>query len=389
VTGLIVGAASTDGLRSVLATVRKPRDEAQWTQLIASVCERDGAFAGRFVGALLECSPRTEAARQLGEPPDALRCRAEVSLDSSARSLGRVDLVFDDYEDDFVLLVELKLGSQYGDRQLERYAKALDGIRGRRKALLAITATTPLYGETTIGNDHRWLGSLRWSQLYDALHTLAHADPLVEAAWRSALELLREQGDFGPMDFDPTVMDAWARRDEAERLIRYLLEEVAKPVEQILQSRFGTTGGAVILGRGKTETSVVWPWRNRMHLKYAVPADVGEERLWVQFHAGGGAPFFSVEARYEHPREAIENEAIAAASRRLKARAFGVGNDGWGHYWARAVPALEVLEGPATIDRMLEIADQAALDLADSGLLAALAQLKPSGPPASPPDEAA
>jgi hypothetical protein len=67
-----------------------------------------------------------------------------------------------------------------------------------------------------------------------------------------------------------------------------------------------------------------------MHLKYAVPAGVGEERLWVQFHAGGGAPFFSVEARYEHPKETLDGDAIASATAYLKAREFGVGNDGWG-----------------------------------------------------------
>ncbi len=326
----------TDGLRLILATLRKSRDEAQWTQIIAAVCRRDGAFASRFVQALLQASPRPPAVQQLGELPATLRCRAEVSLDSVDESLGRVDLVFDDGSNGFLLLVELKLGSQYGDDQLERYLKALEALPGRQKGLTAITATAPLYGEVAVSEDPRWLGSRRWAQLYDELHALVHDDPLVQSAWQSSLELLSEQGDFGPMDFDPGVIDAWARRDEAENLIRYLLEEVSGPVERLLQERFEAIGGRKAHRTRQDRSAVVWPWRNRMHLKYAVPAAVGEERLWVQFHAGGGAPFFSVEARYEHPKEAVDDDASASAC--LRARGFGVGNDGWGYFLGSGRP---------------------------------------------------
>ena len=76
--------------------------------------------------------------------------------------LGRVNLIFRDDDRELCLLVELKLGSAYGDRQLERYLDALDALPARRKALIAVTATSPLAGEDEVASDDHWLGSLRF-----------------------------------------------------------------------------------------------------------------------------------------------------------------------------------------------------------------------------------
>jgi hypothetical protein len=131
----------------------------------------------------------------------------------------------------------------------------------------------------------------------------------------------------------------------------------------------------------------VQPWRNRWHLKYRIPVSAGEERLRVQFHASEGKPYFSVEARYEHPKETLEDiETVSAALRSL---AFGVGNDGWGHFWAKVTPAFAVLDGASTVDRMIEHASATIDALVDSGLIEALAERTPSTstPPAPPVDE--
>ena len=115
------------------------------------------------------------------------------------------------------------------------------------------------------------------------------------------------------MDFDPTVIHAWAQRDEAEELIRYLLGEVAQPTINIMQSLLGEELQVALVYRG--QSSVIWPWKNQLHLKYRVPADVTEERLRVEFHAGGGNPYFSVEARYEHPRKTLSQlRAVSKAT---------------------------------------------------------------------------
>ena len=54
--------------------------------------------------------------------PERLACRSERVLADPA---GRVHLVFTDADGPFTLLVELKLHSGYGHRQLERYLSSL------------------------------------------------------------------------------------------------------------------------------------------------------------------------------------------------------------------------------------------------------------------------
>ena len=153
-----------------------------------------------------------------------------------------------------------------------------------------------------------------------------------------------------------------------------------------MQSLLGDDLQVALVYRG--QSSVIWPWKNQLHLKYRVPADVTEERLRVQFHAGGGAPYFSIEARYEHPREVFsEQSAVSYATSALKDAGFEVGNDGWGHYWARVIPVEDLLCGPQTIDRMLSAIRVAGDSLSRSGLFEALAELQPSTPVQSPPAE--
>jgi len=324
--------------------------------------------------------------------PTDVRCRAEGSLWSlEGDGLGRVDLVFEDPGQNWLLLVENKLGSDYGDRQLERYLEALDSSAASQKGLVAVTTSTPILGEEQAGSDPRWLGSLRWSTLFPALAALPHDDPHVTALWRAALQLLRAEGDFGPMDADFDVVHAWSRRDEGERLLFFLLRELAKPTLDLLRARLGPDG-AQLMYRGQKNVAVLWPWKNQPNVKFVVPGDAGEERLRIQFNANSGQPFFSVEARYEHPKESLAGDpAVTAATQTLQAHGFDVGNDGWGHYWASVRPAAALIQGEQTGELLMAHVKQAVENLIESGLFSALANRQPQEPATDPdiasPDE--
>lgn len=373
----------TRELRTVLKASRRPRDEAQWTRIIAAVAASDSGFARRFAALLAERAPRANAAVSLVDPPDDLRCRCEGSISSAqGDGLGRVDLVFEDQAGTYYLLVEHKLGSEYGPRQLERYAEAVDAQGASRKGLVAITAATPLKGEDAVAEDPHWLGSLRWWRIFDALRSISHADPAIAAVWRASLDLLREQGDFGPMDATPELIREWSRRDKAEKMLFDLLRDLATPTVAAFDDVLGGHRSAEVFYRGKKKAAVVWPHRNRPHLKFKVPPDSFEERLWVQFYARGGDPHFGVEARYQHPKESLADDvAVSQATSDLQARGFVCRTDGSGHHWSRMVPVNDVIAGAETHDLLVNVVRTSVIQLVESGLFEALAARTPSSPP--------
>jgi hypothetical protein len=379
------------GLRSIIGVLRRPRDEAQWTQVIATACQADPRFASAVARVLIDQAPLRAAASALYPVPDRLDCVAERQVYSAeGADLGRIDLLFENHDEGFALVAELKLHSEYGHEQLTRYAGALDTMASSRRGLVAITKSRPLAGEDAVAGHPGWLGSLRWSAIYDSLYQLESADPSLCAGWKATLATLRRQGDFGPMDFDAAAVLAWARRDEAEGLLRHLLNEISEPVLDSARAAVGgttvDTGSVALILRGHTQAVV--PWRNRMHLKYAIPAD-GEERLRVQFHARDGQPFFTVEARYEHLKEdPSRSKAVVSSTAQLKSSGLGfeVGTD-WGHYWARLLPATEWLAGAETVDRLIHFADETITALAASGIFQALSDLSPTTPQSAGPIE--
>lgn len=337
-------------------------------------------------------APDPSRVAALGAIPAALECRAEVPLTAlDGSDLGRVDLLFEDPDRTFCLLAELKLHSEYGLDQLPRYLRALDAIPAQRKALLAVTKVTPQVGEEQVTADPRWMGSVRWSAAFDGLRAAAPSDQPLGEVWIEMLDLLRRHGDFGPMDFQPDALDAWARRDEAEGLIRYFLGELSLPALAALRSAAGrgpdNVETAERIMRGHSQP--VFPWRNRLHLKYAVLSEPPEERFRIQFLADRGRPYFTAEARYEHPKESLDDDAaVAEATARLTAGGIAHGNDGWGYYWTNHQPVRVYLAGAATLDRLLAGVVKAAGVIAESGLFAALAARTPTTPLAvSPPED--
>lgn len=235
------------------------------------------------------------------------------------------------------------MGSGYGVDQLERYRRALDASPAECTALLAVTTRSPQMGEEAVAGDPRWLGSVRWPDVCDALRALAHPEPLVGAAWRASLDVLREQGDLAPWISIRLPSEGWARRDEAEGILRYLLGELAQPTLTMVRERLGSGPddevAAALVWRG--QSTVVSPWRNQMHVKYRVAAEVKEECFRLQFLASDGKPYLTVEARDNHPKERFDDDPdldLENARRVLQEEGFACDNDGYGHYWARVTP---------------------------------------------------
>lgn len=181
--------------------MRRRGDEAQRTQMIAATARAASpaggpgdTFACRLAQIVLAAAPNTGVAGTLGPPPGDLALRAERSYGKH----GIVDLVFSDPLEQWVLLAELKLHSGYGDRQIDRYLAALDTVAAPAKALLAITKFLPVAGEAQADGNPRWLGSVRWRDIFDGLRAVPVEDGALAAGWRAGLDLLRDQGDFGP-----------------------------------------------------------------------------------------------------------------------------------------------------------------------------------------------
>ena len=175
-TSLDISSAERDPPGALLRALRRTGDEAQLTRVLASICAADPQFARAFAGLLLEHIGRTNgspAIRRLRRAlPTTIDCQAEAQLWAGRESRGRVDLRFTG--PGFTLLVENKLRSGYGRSQLSRYSEALamlpsPNAEGTATGLLAITRDVPSYGEASVAEDPRWLGSLRWAALLPAL----------------------------------------------------------------------------------------------------------------------------------------------------------------------------------------------------------------------------
>jgi hypothetical protein len=367
-----------DALSTFLASMRRTRDEAQFTQMIAGACASDPRFAGDLVRAMTRSAAGGDERLRV---PVELSCRAEKTVFSNAgHDLGRVDLVFRDKEG-FTLLVELKLHSAYGHDQLDRYRRALDAVPGSTRFLVAVTVNSPFSGEDSVSGDPRWLGSVRWSQIFTELRAMKHRSSGVESAWRAALDLMRKQGDSGLMDFDPSAVSAWARALEGEQVLKHLLREAARPVAAMLAETAEPIPAAHLIARGKNQTQPVVPWRGRLHVPYAVGSSTTEPRFRIQFLARDGAVSFSCEARYEHPKEQVMDvSAINEASVRLRKSGYAVDRDGEGWYWAKATDPTPWLMSPDPLQAMLEFTKSAVDELAASSIWNALGGVTPSTP---------
>jgi len=192
------------------------------------------------------------------------------------------------------------------------------------------------------------------------------------------------------MNFDPEAVEAWARRDEAEETLFAFLNELAQPTLAILRDATGSSpedeAAAQLIARGKHGATVVHPWKNQPNVQFAVPSALTELRFRIQFLAAGGKPYFTVEARYEHPKESLAgDEALEAATAALRRRHFDDGNDGYGYYWARVIPADDWLyEGAGALERLLAHVRENTQYLAEAHIFSSLERRTPVTPAETP-----
>jgi hypothetical protein len=377
---------SVAGLSALLESLRRPGDEAQLTQVIKVVAERDPAFAAGFAKTVVSGVPRASARKTLGSVPDRLQCTAEVHLDNLAgEDKGFVDLKFEDADAGFLLLVELKLYSGYGFEQLQRYLDGLKAQTSPRSALAAITRDVPRYGEWEAHADQQWLGSIRWARIFERLRALKHLDADLARAWPAFLDALKEKGDFGTMDIDPALIEGWARYQEGQDLLIGVMNEIAAPALDIVQSTYAATSGLSVDDAAEIvmhKNRVVWPWKERINVQFAVPKVANAERLRIQFLGGMGEPYFTVEARHEDVRPLLKAgaEPLTGITKALEEQGFATGHS-WGNYWARVHGPDEWLVTDGSMqEKLLALVEADVQDLVSSGLFEALPPASDGGP---------
>ncbi len=241
------------------------------------------------------------------------------------------------------------------------------------------------YGELGVHEDPRWLGSVRWARALPRLRTLTHPDAVLDAAWQAFLDVLVKQGDFGTVEYDREALTGWARYDEGKQVLIGLMAEIAAPVLEIVRSEVAGVSGEVPsvqhAGLIDHKGRQVFPWKERIHLQVAVPADPPVERLRVQFLGGPGGPHFTVEARYPDARPLLDLDPDAGGSPELRRATdylaglpepFSVERD-WENYWSRVHPPAQWLDaGPDVHEVLLSFVRDDVRVLAESGIFQAL-----------------
>ena len=370
-------ADAVDGQRAVLAALRRNRDEAQLTQVTAAVAGLDPHFAGELARVLVAAAPNADNVQAISPVPRELECRPEERLWSSERAdEGRVDLVFENQDEGFVLLVELKLHAGYGHEQVARYLRGRQRYTAERVGVLAVTRDAPAYGEPeqrTAG----WLGSVRWARVLEDIRAIDHLDARARELWLTVLDICEQEGDLGVTELDVDAIHAWARYKRGRGQLEEFMREAATGAFEAVKDELAQASDLVPVGepprlltRGAGEYRV-WPYQESIHLRVALPGD-GRERLRIQFLGGFSETLFTVEARHEDARRLPEpaRSTVRELSDRMQAtKRFDT--DGK-TYWARVHRPEQWLAEPDNVPATLvELTRTAVDELAGTGLLSA------------------
>jgi hypothetical protein len=373
----------------LLRGLRRTQDEAQLTRTIASVAAADRTFAAAFVRLLLSVAKSDERhaanVSQMGNVPDNVRCLTEhVVRGDETLDGGRVDLRFDD-GDNFTLLVENKLSSDFGPQQLKRYQHALRLLpEGRTHAgLIAVTRDVPRFGELDAGEDG-WLGAVRWARLYDeGLANLPFDDDDLALQWQLFVELLHEDGDLGMTDTNPELVLAWTQFDPAREQLCLLLDSVRgralETLRGLLKSKPPRPTGAredvaAQHHLGKREAQPLsTSSRHAVWTGLRVPASLNHPTIRLNFWvAEPGAITFGVEVWPWRANERLlgRERRLVSAARRLADAGFNEQLDPSGEYtfW-REHPHDEFLYHEDAARRLAEIVDADLDVIVSSGVL--------------------
>jgi hypothetical protein len=367
---------------SLLRGLRNRRDEAQVTQVVATIAADDPKFAAAFARLLVASADAQPGRRPRLRPddiPKAMRCRSEQALkDEKDLGLGRVDLRFDGEHDDgrgVTLFVENKLHSGYGEEQLEGYLKALAVLPpDRESGLVAVTRDIPGYGERGAEEDGRWIGSLRWAKIFDDLCGLPIEDEDVRRQWPLLLQVLYDQGDIGMTVPRTDLIEAWSKHEAGRRELKDLLvqlrEDALGTLRTEMKRKYRGKGGREELAdyftRGDKGQVLVHHDRVSVYLGFLIPSTEDTLRLRIQINSYRGWPDFTVQAepwrgcellREKHPR-------FLRASARLQAMGFSTN----GHFWARVHEPGEYLHHDDVPERLRELGTADIRSIVESGI---------------------
>jgi len=231
------------GPAPLLRGLRKRGDEAQLTQVIGRMAATSVVFAHGYAETLLAAAARIFPGRaaSVAPVPSDLSCAPEYSLGLQE---GRVDVRL--HAPGFTLLVEHKLHSDFGFRQLERYRRAVDRLPPGRHALVAVTRNAPTPTALGLSDSPRWLGIVRWRAILDGLHTLEHDDRTALAQWRALLRIIEDEGDFGVAQVDQRDLETWGRFSAVRTRFVDVLDEARTSAEdrlrlQLAAKRYATS----------------------------------------------------------------------------------------------------------------------------------------------------
>lgn len=251
--------------RALLKGLRRSGDEAQLTRALQALFEAEPACAASFVELLLRNAP---AARSCPAPPVLLSCYAEEVVET-----GRLDLRFSD-DDAWDVIVELKLYASYGRDQLDRYLSALRQVD--HGYLIAVTRDVPIYGETHLDEEPRWLGSVRWRSLLPALRALPFESKALGSQWRIFLDVLESEGSMGFTNPDPSLFDAWSTIRPAVHHTEDFLKALQQPLLEALQdalAKDGLTADFHRAQKGKGKPVISKQWSGIIDLPFVIPAN--------------------------------------------------------------------------------------------------------------------
>jgi hypothetical protein len=218
-------------------------EEVQFGSVLEAVCQ-DSRVADAFAAAVVGKSKGGNAAarRRVRRKHGHVSCLGEQRLQvrltrrgaaARAKDAGRVDLKFVD-PGDWRLAIELKLGAEFGYRQLKRYAT------WGPVAAVVRDLDHVLDADELRSNDN-WVGAVTWRALLPDLRTLPLTEPW-ERDWLSLLEVAESDGDFD--EGIPTSPEVDAQRDLLDAISPLVYDHLVNE----LRSKYRGSADPAVLG---------------------------------------------------------------------------------------------------------------------------------------------
>jgi hypothetical protein len=237
------GRTTAQRLSPVVRALRFAGEEVQFGSVLEALCQ-DSRVAEAFAAAVVGKSKGGNAAarRRVRRKHGDVSCLGEQRLQvrltrrgaaARAKDVGRVDLKFVD-PGDWRLAIELKLGAEFGYKQLERYAT------WGPVAAVVRDLNQVLDADELRSNDN-WVGAVTWRALLPDLRTLPVTEPW-DREWLSLLEVAESDGDFD--QGIPTRPEVDAQRD----LLRAISPRVFEHLVHELRSKYRGSADPAIRG---------------------------------------------------------------------------------------------------------------------------------------------